>query len=240
MYGPADPSLPSIQAKAQLMGNPSQDAENHDETRRANSEPEVQQTSSPWLLLAIITCVAFWTAAIWMNGPAAIAILGILGAVTGATMALVALTSGRFDQKVAKIALWTLSCCAIPFLLVGVHDRYLAAKDARLSPQDFADKGAGDSFHSEITSTDNRPYLGLTFSVTPRNRQAPTCGDSIRLSVRLSWQSSSVELEPNVEKNIKLGSLPPAKHREIVLTVRNTESNSICTVDVHVQGILHR
>lgn len=221
------------------MGNPTQDAENHDEASRVNRALEGQQTSGPGLLFAIITCVALWTVAIWINGPAAIAILGILGAVTGATMALVALTSGRFDQKAMKAALWVLSCCAVPFLLVGVHDRYLAAKDARLSPQDFYDKKAGDSFISEITSTSKRTHIGITFSVTPRNRQAPICGDSIRLSVHLSWQSGSVELEPNTKKDIRLGS-PPAEHREVIMTVRNIDPNSTCTVDVHVEGSLHK
>ncbi|GAA1856170.1 hypothetical protein [Actinomadura bangladeshensis] len=222
------------------MGNPTQDAENHNEASRANDAPEAQPASSPWLLLAVIACVAFWTAAIWMNGPTAIAILGILGAVTGATMALVALTSGKIDQKVAMATLWILSCCAIPFLLLGVNDRYLAAKDARLSPQDFTGRQAGSSLLSKITSKEKRTYLGLTFTVTPRNRQAPTCGDSIRLSVRLSWQASSVELEPNVEKDIRLGSPPDAEHREVIMTVRNVEPNSMCAVDVHVRGSLHR
>ena len=228
-----------MQTKANLMANPTQDAENHDEASRTSRTPEVQQTSSPWLLLAIITCVAFWTVAIWMNGPTATAILTILGVVVAATVALLGPTSGKFDQKFARAVLWILSFCAIPFLLLGVYDRYFAAKDARLSPQDFYDQRAGNSLTSEISSTDKRKYLRLAFSATPRNRRAPTCGDSIRISVLLSWQSSSVELEPDVAKDIRLDSVPD-KHRKVMMTVRNTEPNSTCAVDIHVRGSLHR
>ncbi|TDC62084.1 hypothetical protein E1200_27025 [Actinomadura sp. GC306] len=221
------------------MDNTPQNAENHHESSRTSRTGEGQQILSPWLLLGIITCVVFWTVAIWLNGPTAIAILGILGAVTGATMTLVALTSGRIDQRVARFTLWTLSCCAIPFLLVGFNARYLTSKDARLSPQDFHNMKAGDSFTAEIMATDKRTYLALRFDVTPRNQQAAICGGSIRLSVQLSWQSGPVELKPGTEKDIRLGS-PPAKDRKVIMTVQNVEPNSTCTVNVHLQGTLHR